>query len=106
MNEYPPTAQEARQDIEKENHSAVVDRENHEEANFDEDHKTSEDKDVTKLAIHLALADARDTLTIKELALEITKGLYDWVGSQEDKLLELSKELADHANVPEVPTNE
>ena len=81
-------------DYEKENAQAISDRERHEESNFDEDAKE------LALAISLAISQASPVLTIRELALEITKGLFDWVGSQEDKLLELSRELANHTGLP------
>lgn len=98
MNDYESTRDADNQEVSRENNDAVRDRESAEERD-----STSSDGDDAKeigLAISLAISQASPVLTIKELALEITKGLWDWVGTQEDKLLELSKELAWHANVP------
>ena len=59
MNDYPPTMQEANQDHERENHQAMMDRERHEETNFDDDSKE------IALAISLAISQASPVLTIK-----------------------------------------
>jgi len=94
-------------DYERENHEAMMNRERYEESQFDEDVPkpknipiNPEDKEATILALKMAIADAKDYMTIEDLAFNIVVGIYEWPGSQIEKLEALSKALIDHIGKP------
>jgi predicted PP-loop superfamily ATPase len=99
MDDYPQTMQERTHEASRDNSHAEHERESAEE------HGNDDDSQEIALAISLSISQAAPVLTIQELALEITKGIYDWSGDQVENLQKLARELKDQAGEVENAEN-